>query len=544
MRARARFGLILATVAAAAAPACAFAQTTSDAPAGRPAAIINLATEDGARLVKGQWRYRDATIVQVDHHAPGPDLRPSGPPNRTYDIAPHAGEAGFDDSGWTPLAPQELESRRGNGRLSFNWYRINVTIPDRVGALDPTGSTAVLEIVVDDYAEVWVNGQLPTVLGQTGGALVKGFNAPNRVVLGRDVRPGQQFEVAVFGMNGPVSSPPGNFIWVRSATLDFYAPGQAGRIQQVRADVDRRDPLLDAIVPVSPTLEKLAGGFLFTEGPVWVPRSGAIEGYLLFSDPNANTIYRWAPDGQVSVFRTKSGYAGVDVGEYHQPGSNGLALDREGRLTINEHGNRRVARLERTGAVTVLADRYQGRRLNSPNDLVYRSDGALYFTDPPFGLPKAFDDPRKELPSSGVFCLVGGELKQVSTDLAGPNGLAFSPDERYLYVGNWDPARKVVMRYEARPDGSLTAGRVFFDMTDAPGEDAIDGIKVDERGNLYVSGPGGLWILSPEGKHLGTLKGPEHPHNLAWGDDDGRTLYLTAQTGLYRIRLNVAGARP
>ena len=544
MRARARFGLILAAIAGAAAAGGAAAQTTSDAPAGRPAAIINLATEGGVRLVKGQWRYRDATIVEVDHRAPGPDLRPSGPANRTYDISPHAGEAGFDDSAWTQLAPQELESRRGNGRLSFNWYRIKVTIPDRVGALDPTGSTAVLEIVVDDYAEVWVNGHLPTVLGQTGGALVKGFNAPNRVVLGSDVRPGQQFELAVFGMNGPVSSPPGNFIWVRSATLDFYAPGQAGRIQEVPADVVRHDPALDAIVPAAPRLQKLAGGFLFTEGPVWVPRNGATEGHLLFSDPNANTIYRWAPDGQVSVFRTKSGYAGVDVGEYRQPGSNGLALDPEGRLTINEHGNRRVVRLERTGAVTVLADRYQGQRLNSPNDLVYRSDGALYFTDPPFGLPKVFDDPRKELPSSGVFCLIGGELKRVSTDLAGPNGLAFSPDERYLYVGNWDPARKVVMRYEARPDGSLTTGRVFFDMTSAPGEDAIDGIKVDERGNLYVSGPGGLWILSPDGKHLGTLKGPEHPHNLAWGDDDGRTLYLTAQTGLYRIRLNVAGARP
>jgi sugar lactone lactonase YvrE len=288
----------------------------------------------------------------------------------------------------------------------------------------------------------------------------------------------------------------------------------------------------------------LADGFLFTEGPVWVPRNGTTEGYLLFSDPNANTIYRWASDGQVSVFRTKSGYAGVDVAEYAQPGSNGLTLDREGRLTINEHGNRRVVRLERTGAVTVLADRFQGQRLNSPNDLVYRSDGALYFTDPPFGLPKAFDDPRKELPSSGVFCLIGGELKRISTDLAGPNGLAFSPDERYLYVGNWDPAKKVVMRYDVRPDGSLAAGRVFFDMTSTPGDDAIDGIKVDQRGNLYVSGPGGLWILSAEGTHLGTLKGPEHPHNLAWGDDDGRTLYLTAQTGLYRIRLNVAGIRP
>jgi gluconolactonase len=404
--------------------------------------------------------------------------------------------------------------------------------------------TAVFEIVVDDYAEVWVNGHLPTTLGQTGGPLVKGFNAPSRVVLSRDVRPGQQFQLAVFGMNGPVSSPPGNFIWVRSATLDFYKPGDAGRIREVRADVVRQDPALDAIVPASPRLERIADGFLFTEGPVWVPRNGATEGHLLFSDPNANTIYRWTPDGQVSVFRTKSGYAGVDVGEYHQPGSNGLTLDREGRLTINEHGNRRVVRLERTGAVTVLADRYQGQRLNSPNDLVYRSDGALYFTDPPFGLPKVFADPRKELPSSGVFCLIGGELKRVSTDLSGPNGLAFSPDERYLYVGNWDLAKKVVMRYDVRPDGSLAAGRVFYDMTGAPGEDAIDGIKVDQQGNLYVSGPGGLWILSSEGKHLGTLKGPEHPHNLAWGDDDGRTLYLTAQTGLYRIRLNVAGIRP
>jgi gluconolactonase len=544
MRARAGLRLIVAAIAVAAAPAGATAQTTSDAPAARPAAIVNLATEEGVQLVKGQWRYRDATIVEVEHRAPGPDLRASGPPNRTYDISPHAGEADFDDSAWMRLAPREIEGRRGNGRLSFNWYRIKVTIPEQVGTLDPTGTTAVFEVVVDDYAEVWVNGQLPVVLGQTGGQLVKGFNAPNRVVLGRDLRPGQQFQLAVFGMNGPVSSPPGNFIWIRSATLDFYAPGQTGRTHEVPLDVVRHDPALDAVVPAAPRLEKLAGGFLFTEGPVWVPRNGTTEGHLLFSDPNANTIYRWAPDGQVSVFRTKSGYAGVDVAEYAQPGSNGLTLDREGRLTINEHGNRRVVRLERTGAVTVLADRYQGQRLNSPNDLVYRSDGALYFTDPPFGLPKVFDDPRKELPSSGVFCLIGGELKRVSTDLSGPNGLAFSPDEQYLYVGNWDPAKKVVMRYEVRPDGSLAAGRVFFDMTSAPGEDAIDGIKVDERGNLYVSGPGGLWILSPEGKHLGTLKGPEHPHNLAWGDDDSRTLYLTAQTGVYRIRLNVAGVRP
>jgi gluconolactonase len=520
------------------------AQITHDAPAGRPAAIIDLATEKGVRLVGGQWRYGDVRIVEVEHRAPGPDLRPSGPPNRTWDIAPHAGAADFDDSGWPILPPGQLEARKGNGRLSFSWYRIRLTIPERVGAFDPTGSTAVFEIVVDDYAEVWVNGNLPITLGQAGGPLVKGFNAPNRVVLGRDVRPGQQFQLAVFGMNGPVSNPPGNYIWIRSATLDFYRPGQAGRAREVPAEVLRLDPALDRVLPPPAKLEKLADGFLFTEGPVWIPRTPTTEGHLLFSDPDANTIYRWAPDGQVSVFRTKSGYAGVDVGEYRQPGSNGLALDREGRLTVNEHGNRRVVRLEKTGAVTVLADRYQGKRLNSPNDLVYRSDGALYFTDPPFGLPKGVQDPRKELPYSGVFCLIDGELKLVSTDLSGPNGLAFSPDERYLYVGNWDPKRKVVMRYEVKPDGGLAHGRVFFDMTGAPGEDALDGIKVDDLGNLYVSGPGGLWILSPDGRHLGTLRGPEHPHNLAWGDDDGRTLYLTAQTGLYRVRLNVGGARP
>lgn len=521
------------------------AQITTDAPVnGRPSAIINLATEQGVRLVKGQWRYSDTTIIEVDHHSVGADLRPSGPPNRTQDISPHAGAADFDDSKRETLAPTQLEARKSTGRLCFNWYRINVTIPDKIGNFDPTGSTAIFELVIDDYAEIWVNGKLPTVLGQTGGGLVKGFNAPNRVVLGHSLKPGQQFQLAVFGMNAPVSNPPGNFIWIRSATLDFYTADHAYAPLTFVPEIARKDPALDAIIPAGAKLEKLATGFLFTEGPVWVPTTDASPGYLLFSDPNANTIYRWSQDGQVSIYKTKSGYAGFDVGEYNQPGSNGLTLDREGRVTINEHGNRRVTRLEKTGFLTALADRYEGKRLNSPNDLVYRSDGALFFTDPPFGLPKFDQDPRKELPYSGVFSLVNAKLQLVSTDVKGPNGIAFSPDEKYLYVGNWDPKKKVVMRYDVQPDGTLTNGKVFFDMTSAPGEDALDGIKVDQQGHLYVSGPGGLWILSPEGKHLGTLKGPEHPHNLAWGDDDGKTLYLTAQTSIYRIRLNIAGVRP
>jgi gluconolactonase len=203
-----------------------------------------------------------------------------------------------------------------------------------------------------------------------------------------------------------------------------------------------------------------------------------------------------------------------------------------------------VLRVEPHGNTTVLADCFEGERLNSPNDLVSRSDGTLFFTDPPFGLPGMFDDPRKELPFSGVFAVRDGDVRLVTDELRGPNGIALSPNERYLYVGNWDPDRKVVMRYELDALGNASNGCVLFDMTDAEGEDAIDGLKVDELGNLYVCGPGGIWIISPEGTHLGTLKLPESPHNLAWGDADGRTLYITAMTSVYRIRLNIPGIRP
>jgi gluconolactonase len=243
---------------------------------------------------------------------------------------------------------------------------------------------------------------------------------------------------------------------------------------------------------------------------------------LLFSDPNSNVIYQYSSDGQLSVYRQPSGYEAADIAEYGQPGSNGLTLDRQGRLTINEHGNHHVSRLEKDGRLTVLVDRYDGKRLNSPNDLVYRSDGTLYFTDPPFGLPQFFDDPRKQLSYSGIYAWSPNGVQLVSGELRGPNGIAFSPDEQYLYVGNWDEQRKIVMRYEVHADGSVSNGQVFFDMTFAAGEDALDGIKVDQPGNLYVSGPGGLWVLSAEGKHLGTIIAPKHLHNMAWGDD-GKT---------------------
>jgi gluconolactonase len=512
-----------------------------------PDAVVDLRTDEGVMLVKGQWRYSDTAIQEIEHRSTGPDLKASGPKNRTWDFTPDARGADFDDAKWEVLDPTSLEARRGHGRLSLNWYRLHLTLPAKVGNLDVTGSTVVFEIVVDDYAEVWVNGRLPFIVGQHGGTVAAGWNAPNRVILTRNARPGDRFTIAILGINGPISTHPDTYIWVRSATLDFHKPGRLTNAREAKLEIEEKDAALDRIVPVSAKLEKLADGFAFTEGPVWVPAANgrfgpdAAEGHLLFSDPNNNLIYRMTPDGEVSVFRPKAGYTGENIGEYKQPGSNGLALDEQGRLTICQHGNRRVVRIEKNGLTTVLADRFAGRRLNSPNDLVYRSDGGLFFTDPPFGLPKAHDDPRRETPHFGVYSVKDGQIRLVSTDFTGPNGLAFSPDEKFLYVGNWDEKKKVVFRYPVNADATLGKGELFFDMTTAPGEDAIDGVKVDQRGHVYVSGPGGLWILSPEGRHLGTLRGPEHPHNMAWGDADGRTLYLAAQTGIYRIRLNVPG---
>ena len=508
---------------------------------GRPDAVIDLQSAGGAALAGATWRYADAHVREiafVDVAGPGaPDpLRPGDAPNRTYDVVPHAEGADFDDSGWEVLAPADTRRRLSQGRVCFNWYRVAVTIPERVGELDPTGATVVFEVAIDDYAEVWVDGRMPLALGMTGGQVVAGFNAPNRVVLTRDARPGQTFTIAVFGINGPISASPRNYIWMRTATLDFYAPARAAVARAVPLSVRRLGAGIDALVPRDARLEQVAGGFEFTEGPVWSP-----EGALLFSSPNTNVIYRWDPRGEVTVFRPKSGYAGTDIGRYHQPGSNGLTFDPQGRLTICQHGNRRVVRVEPHGDVTVLADRFEGRRLNSPNDLVYRSDGTLFFTDPPFGLPGAFDDPARELPFSGVFRARDGAVALVADELAGPNGLAFSPDERILYVGDWDPERKVVMRYELDAAGDVTASSVLCDLTGEPGEDALDGLKVDAAGNVYACGPGGVWIVAPDGERLGLLRLPEDPHNLAWGEADRRTLYITALTGVYRIRLGVGG---
>jgi gluconolactonase len=510
-----------------------------------PLASLDLMKPDDAAQVQATWRYSDARVVAATFLAPGANGQPGGDSVATQVIEPRAGRADFDDSAWPVIGADTLARRRGAGRVSFNWYRLSLVLPESIAGVDVAGRSVWFEARLDDYAEIWVNGEIGRGYGQMGGSVVAGWSAPNRVLLARDARPGQAIQVAVFGMNGPISDAPTNYIYFHQAKLEVEA-GAPGPVavapREVNVRVDRMDPEIDTIVSANPKLWKVAEGFQFTEGPVWV-RDG---GYLLFSDPNANTIYQYSDALGLRVFRDHSGYDAADIGEYRQPGSNGLTLDARGRLTIDEHGRHRVSRLEQDGSLTVLASSYEGKRLNSPNDLVYRSDGSLYFTDPPFGLPKFGADPRKELPFAGVFrWRPDGRLSLLTKELSGPNGIAFSPDERTLYVGNWDARAKIVKRYAVRPDGSIDGGSVFVDLTQRiPGDEALDGIKVDAAGHVYLSAPGGVWIFDAAGKHLGTIVAPTPVHNFAWGGDDGRTLYLCARSNLYRIPLLVAGVRP
>jgi gluconolactonase len=319
--------------------------------------------------------------------------------------------------------------------------------------------------------------------------------------------------------------------------------------------VERLDPALDQIVPDHPRLEKVATGpgFSWTEGPVWIP-----AGYLLFAEIPSNSIRKWTPGAGVSVFMQPSGWKEPTPYTGHEPGSNGMTLDSRGRLTVAGHAQRDVWRLEQMNPkaqVTVLADTYQGKRLNSPNDLVYKSDGTLYFTDPPYGLPKLDSDATKQLPFSGVYRLPGAlshkpgappdrdQLQLLVKDLPRPNGICFSPDEKYLYVNNSDP-KKLWMRYTVKADGTLTDGKVLFDASSDKRDGSPDGMKVDQSGNLYSAGPGGVWIISPEGKHLGTLDIPERVGNVAWGGADHKTLYVAASSSIYRITLKVPGVYP
>jgi sugar lactone lactonase YvrE len=351
---------------------------------------------------------------------------------------------------------------------------------------------------------------------------------------------------------------------------NFYFTDQSGVIRENKSRpatvndpplsiVTKLDPAIDEIVDADAQVEVLADVGLshgsLTEGPVWVSKSA----YLLFSDVPDNAIDRWTPDGKLSVFLKPSGYTGTGRSEaklthngramVHLVGSVGITLDSRGRVVFCAQGDRAVVRLEKDGKRTILADRYEGKRLNSPNDLVFKSNGSLYFTDPASGFQQGVDDPRKELPYQGVFLLKDGKLRLLDKTFKVPNGLALTPDEKQLYVIDW--VQGTILRFKILPDDTISDGETFVDMSPETkalnGRDtgAPDGMKVDRKGNVYCTGPGGLWVISPEGKHLGTIKTPKRLTNLAFGDADGKMLYMTTHTGeLFRLHLKVEGIRP
>ncbi|HRH60920.1 MAG TPA: SMP-30/gluconolactonase/LRE family protein, partial [Chitinophagaceae bacterium] len=342
------------------------AQETRQLAVDKPQAIADLKTADGAALVNAKWYVQPAHIEDADFKSPGASatdplkLYPTGMAIKTHTLHPQINANDFD-KGFIAIKATDLEMREGMGLISAAWYKVDVTLPEQIGKLPVNGATAVFEITVDDYSEIWVNGKQMHGFGQSGNGVISGYNTRNRVILSNNAKPGDKFSIAVLGINGPLGMIPDNYIWVRNATIDFYKDGlPANASWKNIGKIYTIDEQLNHIIAPGTAIDKIADGFSFTEGPVWHP-----DGYLLFSDPNTNTIYRYNPkNNNVTVYISHSGYTGADIGEYGQPGSNGLAIDKEGRLIIDQHGNRRVIRIEKKGPVTVLANNYNGKRFN------------------------------------------------------------------------------------------------------------------------------------------------------------------------------------
>ncbi len=337
-------------------------------------------------------------------------------------------------------------------------------------------------------------------------------------------------------MRGPVSR--ALFIVLLCATAIVHG-------QDAAPAVKRLDPALDTLVAPG-TMPKLLKGdyFGYLEGPAWIQNGG----YLLFSDIPANRIYKWTTAGQLSVFLEKSGFTGTDASRAGMEanngrlqvialGSNAITVEPQGRIVFNTHGDRAIKRIEKDGKISVIVDRYEGKRLSGPNDLVYRSDGVLYFSDVTAGIRFRSD---REVPT-GLYMVKGDVVKLIDADPLGhgANGMALSPDERYLYVG----AGPNILRYDLQPDGTPTKRQVLLDMSKEGAPGGVDGMKVDRSGNIFTVGPGGVWVVTPQGKHIGTITFPAVT-NLAFGDADGKTLYFMARRDLYSMRVLVGGRAP
>lgn len=325
--------------------------------------------------------------------------------------------------------------------------------------------------------------------------------------------------------------------WALLATASFL-PTLA---QETLNEIERLDAAFDALLPRDAKIEVLAKGFTWTEGPVWVPNKSG--GYLLFSDIPRNSVFKWKAGEGVSLFLCPSGYTG-NTFYGREPGCNGLLLDPQGRLVSCEHGDRRISVLTANGGKRTLVDNYQGKRLNSPNDAVYKSNGDLYFTDPPYGLPQGWDDPRRELDFCGVYRLAkDGRLTLLTTEMTRPNGIGFAPDEKTLYVAQSDPKAAMIKAFEVLDDGTLGKSRILFDATSwvATRPGLPDGMAVDQEGHLWATAPGGVAVLTPQGELLGRLNTGQRTANCTFGED-GRTLLITADAHLCRIRTNMTGA--
>lgn len=328
-----------------------------------------------------------------------------------------------------------------------------------------------------------------------------------------------------------------------SVIVSTFSDGRIAAASDGRTlgSIERLEPAFDKLIPEDAGIEVLAKGFTWIEGPVWVPEDGG--GYLLFSDIPRNSVFKWKEGEGVSLFLRPSGYTGNSFYGL-EPGSNGLLLDSQDRLVSCEHGDRRISVLTKDGGKRTLVDNYQGKRLNSPNDAVYKSNGDLYFTDPPYGLPNRYEDPRRELDFCGVYRLSkDGRLTLLTTELARPNGIGFSPDENTLYVAQSDPRTAIWKAYPVKEDGTLGESRILYDATQSVGKrpGLPDGMAVDRQGHIWATGPGGVLVFTPDGKLLGRLNTGRPTANCTFGED-GKTLFITADAYLCRVRTLVQGA--
>jgi gluconolactonase len=333
-----------------------------------------------------------------------------------------------------------------------------------------------------------------------------------------------------------------------SAVLTATALATLSPLTTTRADdkfttigsIDRKDPKLDQLIPKDAKIEVVAAGFKWTEGPVWDKKEGA----LLFTDIPNNRVMRWSPKDSLKEFLKPSGYTGTTEFKGPEPGANGLTFDKDGNLILCQHGDRRVAKLGKDGKFITLADKYQGKRLNSPNDLVFNKAGDLYFTDPPYGLPGQMKDPAKELDFQGIYRLKpNGDLTLLTKEMSRPNGIGLSPDEKTLYIANSDPDKAVWMAFPIKDDGTLGTGKLIHDSTAEAkaGKPGLpDGLKVDQKGNIFATGPDGVFVFAPDYSYLGKIVIGDRNANCGWGDD-GSTLYICANDKLVRVKTTTKG---